>query len=51
MRNLFLIVILVSLLAGCASTRTSLVAGYYHQVDPATTTRVEYRIEQNYGPR
>lgn len=51
MRKLILVVIVLSLLAGCASTRTSLVAGCYRQVDPQTTARIEYRIEQNYGPR
>lgn len=51
MRKLFLIGVLVSLVTGCASTKTVLVASCQHRIDPETTTGVAYTIEQNYGTR
>jgi uncharacterized protein YceK len=46
MRKLILVAVVLSLLSGCASTRSSLVAGCYRQVDPQTVAKIEYRIEQ-----
>lgn len=52
MRKLILVVVtVVALVPGCAGTKTSLVAGCYRKIDPVTTARVEYRIEQNHASR